>query len=316
MGPALPEGGVAQLPVDDIPGWFFATNGYFSLPMKGLEGFFAMVHDVTGAPWWASIMLSTLMIRGALLPLIVVQQRNVAGMAKIKPQLDDLGARLKEAYARESIELANKLQSQMNTLMTENNVRPFSTMLGALVQIPLWMTFFFTLRGILARTNDPHGFAQGGALWFPDLTVADPYYILPVVTGGTFFAMASVDLMGTGGPVDEKQQMMKTGMKAVALLMIPMTASFESGVFVYWTTSNIMTVAQGQVLKNTQVRALIGMPPMMVPLPEGVTAAKYAAAPAEIVVPTQLFTRPPGLALADMPGKKQRPHGQRKKKRR
>ena len=89
----------------------------------------------------------------------------------------------------------------MNTLMTENNVRPFSTMLGALVQIPLWMTFFFTLRGILARTNDPHGFAQGGALWFPDLTVADPYYILPVVTGGTFFAMASGDLLGTGGPV-------------------------------------------------------------------------------------------------------------------
>ena len=41
-------------------------------------------------------MLSTVMIRGALLPLIVVQQRNVAGMAKIKPQLDDLGARLKE----------------------------------------------------------------------------------------------------------------------------------------------------------------------------------------------------------------------------
>ena len=41
-------------------------------------------------------MLCTVMIRGALLPLIVVQQRNVAGMAKIKPQLDELGARLKE----------------------------------------------------------------------------------------------------------------------------------------------------------------------------------------------------------------------------
>jgi len=33
-------------------------------------------------------------------------------------------------------------------------------MVGALVQIPLWMTFFFTLRGILGRTHDPHGFAQ------------------------------------------------------------------------------------------------------------------------------------------------------------
>ena len=68
------------------------------------------------------------------------------------------------------------------------------------------MTFFFTLRGILARTHDPHGFAEGGALWFPDLTVADPYYILPVVTGGTFFAMASVDLMGAGGPVRTLQR--------------------------------------------------------------------------------------------------------------
>ena len=82
------------------------------------------------------------------------------------------------------------------------------------------------------------------------------------------------------------------------------------------TISNIVTVAQGQLLKNTQVRALLGMPPMMVPLPEGVTAVKYAAAPAEIVVPTKLFARPPGLALADMPAKKQRPLGQRKKKRR
>ena len=63
-------------------------------------------------------------------------------------------------------------------------------------------------------------------LWFPDLTAADPYYILPVVTGGTFFAMASLDVMNPGGPVDEKQQMMKTCMKGFALLMVPLTASF------------------------------------------------------------------------------------------
>ena len=59
--------------------------------------------------------------------------------------------------------------------------------------------------------------------------------------------MASLDVMNPGGPVDEKQQMMKTCMKGFALLMVPMTASFESGVFVYWTTSNIITVTQVRV---------------------------------------------------------------------
>ena len=145
--------------------------------------------------------------------------------------------------------------------------------------------------------------------------MADPYYILPVVTGGTFFAMASLDVMSPGGPVDEKQQMMKTCMKGFALLMIPMTASFESGVFVYWTTSNIITVSQGTLLKNTQVRAFLGMPPMMVPLPAGAAAAQYAPPQAELVVPTKLYNRPPG-EIAETPAKKQRAPGQRKKKRR
>ena len=56
------------------------------------------------------------------------------------------------------------------------------------------------------------------------------------------------------------------------------------------------------------------MPPMMVPLPVGAAAAQYAAPPAEVVVPTKLYNRPPG-EIAEMPAKKQRPAGQRKKKR-
>merc|ERR1719183_273595 len=149
-------------------------------------------------------------------------------MTRIKPELDGISERLKEAYARENIELATRLQNQMSELMSKNNVKPYSTMIGAVVQIPVWMTFFFTLRGILGRTHDPHGFSEGGLLWFPDLTASDPYYILPVTCGATFFVMASVDVMGAGAPVDEKAQMMRNAMKAVAVLMVPMTASFES----------------------------------------------------------------------------------------
>ena len=58
----------------------------------------------------------------------MVQQRNIAGMSKIKPQLDDLGGRLKEAIQGDKVELASKLQNQMNDLMTKNNVRPLRTL--------------------------------------------------------------------------------------------------------------------------------------------------------------------------------------------
>jgi membrane protein insertase Oxa1/YidC/SpoIIIJ len=160
------------------------------------------------------------------------------------------------------------------------------------------MTFFFTLRGILGRTHDPHGFNEGGLLWFPDLTAADPYYILPVSCGATFFAMASIDVMGAGGPVDEKQQMMRNAMKVVAVMMVPMTASFESGVFVYWTTSNILTVAQSRALRTPEVRAAIGMPPLAATVGASGTASPGSYAPPldKPFVPEVTYAKPPERA--------------------
>ena len=149
--------------------------------------------------------------------------------------------------------------------MLKHGVAPWRTMVTAVVQIPVWMSFFFTLRGILGRPHDALGFGEGGALWFPDLTAADPYYILPVTCGATFYFMASLDPSGApNDDADEQKARMRTGMKVMAVAMVPLTASFESGVFVYWTTSNALTVGQTALLRMPAARAAIGMPPLPV----------------------------------------------------
>ena len=55
---------------------------------------------------------------------------------------------------------------------------------------------------MLGRTNDGLGLASGGALWFSDLTAADPYYVLPISCGASFYLMASID--PSGAPFDPK----------------------------------------------------------------------------------------------------------------
>ena len=129
------------------------------------QAYIAGIHDLTGAPWWATIVLATLGARAAMVPLMVMQSRcaagrlvaverpptltpatahpvrarrhcsNVANMAKIKPTLDDLTERLKDAYANDNYESAARFQNQISDLMAKHNVKPYSTMVGAIVQV-------------------------------------------------------------------------------------------------------------------------------------------------------------------------------------
>ena len=116
--------------------------------------------------------------------------------------------------------------------MTHHNVKPWASIAGAFVQIPLWMTFFFTMRH-LVRPDACLGLETGGLLWFTDLTAKDPYYGLPIICGATFFGMVHLGDAGQapGVPLDEKAAMMRKVMKGAALLMVPVTSWFESGVF-------------------------------------------------------------------------------------
>jgi len=281
--------------------------------MRVAEAVLTGVHDVTGLPWWLTIGLTTVSVRLAFVPLQIFQSRSIARMSAIKPQMDELTTRMRESSAlgtEKGFNDSTKAQKALGALLAKNGVQPWMTMVGAFGQIPVWLTFFFTMRH-LVRPDGGLGLEMGGTLWFTDLTMRDPYYILPIVCGGTFYSMVQLGDPGQapGVPVDERQAMMRTMMKGAAVVMVPATAWFESGVFVYWISTNMFAMTQTVLLRQPAIREAAGMPPLPGAGPMGMLPAEAAAASAAAGV--QVHAAPAHIVGSSVPAP--RPRGQQKK---
>ena len=299
---AVTSGGVvapmmtAELPAIKPPtagGWFF------SKPMAAVEWLLTSVHDVSGLPWWATIALTTVSVRACLLPVQIYQSKSIARMALIRPQIDEHSAAMREASQKgtpKGMEDAEKARMALSKLFEKHNVKPWMSIVGAIVQLPLWITFFFTMRH-MSRVDAGIGMDTGGMLWFQDLTQSDPYYLLPLGMGASFFTMASLGDAGQppGAKLDPKQAQMKVAMKMMAFIMVPATSGFQSGIFVYWITTNLSSITQTLILRQPVVRSLAGMPA----LPNVSAAAAKQAALTPVPAPfVPLANAVPGVLLS------------------
>ena len=100
-------------------------------------------------------------------------------------------------------------------------------------------------------------FSSGGILWFTDLSNPDPSYISPILTAATFMLVIEMAENAQNNP---NANTMKWAFRLLGVSMVPLTASLPQGVFIYWTTTNIISVAVSQVLKNQGLRRLLNIP--------------------------------------------------------
>ena len=124
--------GRAAAAADNGGGWFF------SYPMWLLENGLVMLHYDCGLPWWGTIALTTLVARCGMLPLTVMQSKSMAKLAKVKPQLDVLQARLKEASSARGPNAhveSTKAQNELEALYKHHNIKPWYTIAGGLAQV-------------------------------------------------------------------------------------------------------------------------------------------------------------------------------------
>eukprot|EP00850_Spirogloea_muscicola_P020570 SM000220S07049 [mRNA] locus=s220:54933:56823:- [translate_table: standard] len=181
--------------------------------------------------------------------------RATARLSLIRPHLERLSNRMKESDM--DPQAMQRYQQEVKALFKEHKTSPFSPMVGALVQAPLFIGFFFAIQGMAAGVPS---FAEGGALWFKDLSTPDPFYIMPTLSGLSF--LATVELGATEGMEGHQATAarMKNLMQLLAVAMIPLTASFSKATFCYWLTTNAFSLVQTAVLKNPGVRAAVGIP--------------------------------------------------------
>lgn len=153
-------------------------------PTAMIETLLELVHINTGSAWWASIGISLVIIRLATLKFYFMSADVNARNQLIAPYMNPLSARMKAAQWNRDPAGMSKVLAEMRVLRASAGVA-YWKMFMPFIQIPIGFGMFRLMRG-MSYLPVP-GFDTGGALWLQDLTLSDPYLILPVLTGACYF---------------------------------------------------------------------------------------------------------------------------------
>jgi YidC/Oxa1 family membrane protein insertase len=198
-------------------------------------------HQSLGVPWWLSIVMLTVIVRSLLFPLTVKQVRSMRAMQDLKPHMDRVRAQFKDNPQRQREEMAKVYQDQ--------GVNPLGGCLPILVQMPIFIGIFYVIRkfgGVPGPNGTPPeypSFTDGGILWFQDLAHADPYYLLPIISAITMLAATEI----TAKNLDPQQRWL---MRLLPVGFTVFLLNFPAGLFMYWITSNVVTLVQNYVIYN------------------------------------------------------------------
>ena len=169
-----------------------------------------------------SIIVVTILIKIALLPLTLKQDKSMKEMKKIQPELE----KIKKEYAHDK----QMLNIKTMELYKEHKVNPLGGCLPLLLQLPILFALFGVLRnGIIPKDSS--------FLWLK-LSVPDPFYVLPVLNGAVSFFQQK--LMGSA----DSNPQMKNMMYIFPIMMIMFSVKMPSGLQLYWLTSSILAVVQ------------------------------------------------------------------------
>ncbi|MBE0432511.1 membrane protein insertase YidC [candidate division WOR-3 bacterium] len=203
-----------------------ASGGFWGPISRAIMAILNLMHSLIGN-YGLAIMIFALLIKLVFFPLsrqMVISQHK---MQAIQPELK----KIQQKYKSEP----QRLNQEMMHLYKTYKVNPFSGCLPLLIQMPIFFALFRTLTTSIE-------FRQANfMLWITDLSLRDPYYVLPISMG----IMMLVQSLTT--TVDPRQRLMVIFMPIV---MVWIFINLPSGLQLYWFTYNILTLIEHFVVKR------------------------------------------------------------------
>jgi len=223
------------------------------------------LHESLGISWSWSIVLLTVIVRIVLIPLTWRQIKSMRAMQALQPRIKAL----QEKYKNDRQLLNQKTME----FYQENKVSPFGSCLPLLLQLPVFFGLYIMLNNAGKSIADG---AVGNAaaafvdpvvswLWISDITQFD-YVLMFLYIATQFVASWQTARKGAG------QQKMIAYMMPVIVGIFMFVGKWPAGLFIYWVTSNVWTIAQQLVLEK--------FTPVPVPVATTTPAKEKAAAPA------------------------------------
>ncbi len=189
--------------------------------------------------WGWAIVIQTLIITVALLPLRITQMKSMLKMQRIQPQIKSIQEKYKKYSLRDPRKAA--MNEEISALYKKEGVNPAGGCLPLLIQFPFLIAYYRML-GIALDLRHAHW------LWISDLSARDPYFLLPIIMVVSMFLMQRMTPQ-TG--MDPAQQRMMTVM--MPLMMGFIFFNLAAGLNLYYTESNLISIAQQAIMNRTKL---------------------------------------------------------------
>ena len=181
-----------------------------------------MVHN-----WGWTIIIFTILIKLLFFKLSETSYRSMANMRKLTPRIQAL----KDRYGDDK----QRMQQAMMEIYKTEKINPLGGCLPMLVQMPFFIALYWVLMESVELRQAPW------IWWLQDLSIKDPYFILPVIMGATMFVQQKLN----PAPPDPMQAKM---MMMLPFVFTVMFAFFPSGLVLYWVVNNALSIAQQYVI--------------------------------------------------------------------
>lgn len=168
--------------------------------------------------WGFSIILLTIFIKFILLPLSFISYKTIFKIRKIKPKINKIKKKDKK-----------KLTEEIIKLYTKENITPVNSCFPIIIQTPIFISLYLTLTKSIEIKKSPF------VLWITDLSLMDPYFILPILMGVSIFIQQKIN---------NKQTNTNNLIKILPVMFTLFFLWFPSCLLLYWITNNIMSIIQ------------------------------------------------------------------------
>ncbi len=211
--------------------------GYFSFFARPLFQWLKWTYHHMVANWGWAIIILTVIINIALLPLRITAQKSALKMQKVQPQMKAIQERYKKIPMRDP--KRQEMNTEISALYKREGVNPAGGCLPLLIQLPFLWAFYSMLGNAIELRQAPY-------LWIHDLSSPDKLYILPVlIVLSTFYMQKLTPSAG----MDPNQQRMMTFMMPAMLGFF--SWSLPSGLSLYWVMGNVIAIIQQSIMNRT-----------------------------------------------------------------
>jgi len=156
--------------------------------------------------------------------LSAASYRSMAKMKRLAPKVQQL----KDRYGDDK----QKLMQEQMALWKKEKVNPLGGCLPMLLQMPVLIGIYWVLMKSVELRQAPF------LLWYNDLSLMDPYFILPLIMGASMFVSQTLSPMATADPIQAKV------MKLMPVIFTIFFLWFPAGLVLYWIISNVFNILQ------------------------------------------------------------------------